>query len=248
MGEKLRRRLRDIARGGQVEPRRRTREDAAEVERRLAFADRLRVEAKPCARRVVRSQLPGRGRRARLDGCPAGIASPKAAAMASREIAPGRSRRMVPPRQAMIVDSSPSGEGPSSRIQSTRPCRSAATCSARVGLTRPDRFADGATSGSPTASISARAILWEGARRATVSSPARASRLIRQDAETWATIVSGPGQNAAASRAARGSRSASRAADAASAKCAINGLNDGRPLAAKIAAAAESEVAKAASP
>ena len=80
-----------------------------------------------------------------------------------------------------------------------RPSRSAATWAARVGLTRPERFAEGATSGTPAAAISARATGWLGARKATLSRPARASRATRHCGETGATRVSGPGQNACAS-------------------------------------------------
>ena len=42
------------------------------------------------------------------------------------------------------VDSTPTGVGPPSRINSMRPSRSSRTCPARVGLGRPERFAEGA--------------------------------------------------------------------------------------------------------
>ena len=60
----------------------------------------------------MRSQLPGRGRRARLDALPPrGSPRPTRPRVASREIAPGRSKRMVPPRHATIVELQPERGG-----------------------------------------------------------------------------------------------------------------------------------------
>ena len=56
-----------------------------------------------------------------------------------------------------------------------RPRRSASTCCAVVGDTWPERFADGATSGRPTAARMSRATGWLGTRTAMVSRPAVAS-------------------------------------------------------------------------
>src|ERR1700693_586861 len=65
-----------------------------------------------------------------------------------------------------------------------------------------------------------------------VSSPAVASSDTGQSLRCGSTRVSGPGQNAAASRSAAGSKRASRRASARSATWEISGLNFGRALAA----------------
>ena len=62
--------------------------------------------------------------------------------------------------------------GPASRMRSTRPSRSASTCSAVVGLGRENRFALGAAIGTPAISTRARATRWTGTRIATFGSPA----------------------------------------------------------------------------
>jgi len=59
-----------------------------------------------------------------------------------------------------MVDSTPTGAGPPSTMSSIRPPRSAATCSARVGETWPERLADGATTGWEHV---ARLAAWSGA-------------------------------------------------------------------------------------
>ena len=71
--------------------------------------------------------------------------------MSSRATAPGRSSVTRPSMQARMVDSTPTGVGPPSMMRSIRPARSACTCSAVVGDTNPERFADGATTGFPNA-------------------------------------------------------------------------------------------------
>ncbi len=55
----------------------------------------------------------------------------------------------------------------------TRPASWRATCSARVGLTRPNGLAEGAASGAPTARMRLSATGWSGTRSATVSRPGR---------------------------------------------------------------------------
>ena len=74
--------------------------------------------------------------------------------------------------QSTIVDSTPIGVTPPSRIRSTRPSRSASTCAAEVGLGREKRFALGAATGTPQVSISARATRCAGTRTATDGRPA----------------------------------------------------------------------------
>ena len=56
------------------------------------------------------------------------------------------------------------------------PEKSSRTCCALVLLGFPDRFAEGATRGSPTRRMSSCAIGWEGWRTAMVSSPAETNR------------------------------------------------------------------------
>ena len=62
-----------------------------------------------------------------------------------------------------------------------------------VGLGRPDRFADGATTGRPKRCSTARASGCAGARTATVSRPARARSQMAAGSESGATMVSAPG-------------------------------------------------------
>jgi hypothetical protein len=93
-------------------------------------------------------------------------------------------------------------------------------------------LADGATTGLPKAARISRATLWDGTRRAIVSSPAVAKSATVQPAALGRTSVSGPGQNAFASRAAFASKRARRFAAATSVTWAMSGLNAGRPLAA----------------
>ena len=65
-------------------------------------------------------------------------------------------------------------------------------------------MADGATTGLPNARRMLRATGWSGTRTAIVSSPAVASSATGQSGRLGSTSVSGPGQNAAASRSAAG--------------------------------------------
>ena len=67
-------------------------------------------------------------------------------------------------------------------------------CAAVVGLTRPERLADGAATGRPTARSSVCATGCAGARTATVSSPALASSDTPPSVRRGSTRVSGPGQ------------------------------------------------------
>ena len=89
---------------------------------------------------------------------------------------PGRSSTGTGPVRSSTVDSSPIGHGPPSRISGDfRRPNSAATCGAVVGLTRPERLAEGAAIGRPAARSSACATGCAGARTASVSRPALAS-------------------------------------------------------------------------
>ena len=111
----------------------------------------------------------------------------------------GAAGEAVPPRQATMVDSTPTWVAPPSSTASMRPSRSPSTWSASVGLTRPERLAEGAATGRPACCRSAWARGWAGTRRPTLSRPARARSEIVQVGATGTTRVSGPGQNASAS-------------------------------------------------
>ena len=95
--------------------------------------------------------------------------------------------------------------------RTSRPRRAARV----VGLTWPERFAEGAATGRPVSRSSASAVSCAGTRTASVSSPALASRLTSQPRRRGSTRVSGPGQNAAARR--RACAFATTSANAASA-------------------------------
>ena len=82
---------------------------------------------------------------------------PITASIVSAGTAPGRYRTGISPVASTTVDSRPCAVGPASRIIAILSPKSAATCSARVALTCPERFADGAASGRSTAAKSCRA-------------------------------------------------------------------------------------------
>ena len=128
--------------------------------------------------------------------------------MAARGTPPGRSSAGSP-RQATMVDSTPTGVAPPSMIRSMRPRRSASTCWAVVGETCPERLAEGATTGRPKAMRMSRATGWSGTRTAMLSRPAVARSATAQVGAFGSTSVSGPGQSAAASRSAVASNCAS---------------------------------------
>ena len=155
---------------------------------------------------------------------------PITASIASRVAPPGRSRVGVAPVRSSTVDSTPTRQGPPSRISGTRSPSDSATCSARVGLTAPLRLAEGAAIGRPAARISACATGWDGARIATVSSPAVASREIGEPSLRGSTSVSGPGQKRAASLSAVSFQRTKRCASSASSTWLISGLNCGPAL------------------
>ena len=171
-----------------------------------------------------------------------------AASIASRDRPPGRNSATLPSRQATIVDSTPMGQGPPSRIMSTTAPRSATTSRAVVGLSRPDRLAEGATIGRPARRNRSSARGWFGIRRPTLANPAQARSQTDPVRARGSTRVSGPGQNRMASRSASGVKAASLRAWSRVATWAMSGLNIGRPLAAKIPATASGAVASAPRP
>ena len=82
-------------------------------------------------------------------------------------------------------------------MASIRPSISSHMCEACVGLGRPEVLPEGAAMGTPAASITASVSGWLGQRTPTVSSPpvVRRGTISRRGS----IIVSGPGQNSAAS-------------------------------------------------
>ncbi len=70
-----------------------------------------------------------------------------------------------------MVDSTPTEHGPPSSTTSTSVPRSARTWAAVVGLTRPNRLAEGAAIPPPKAASSSRARGWAGTRSPTVAAP-----------------------------------------------------------------------------
>ena len=108
-----------------------------------------------------------------------------------------------------------------------------------VGLTRPERLADGAAIGRPAARKSFWATGWAGARTATVSSPALASRRHSGTGAPRQNQGQRPGpEPGRRTSCARSSNPASFSASASPGTCTISGLKRGRPFAAKMAATA----------
>ena len=95
-----------------------------------------------------------------------------------------------------IVDSTPISTSPPSTIISILPSISSFTCSAAVGLGRPDVFALGAAMYPPPASMTALAISWLGILTATVFRPP----VVPYGTFSFFSkiIVSGPGQYSSA--------------------------------------------------
>ena len=91
---------------------------------------------------------------------------PRARSRAS--IAPTRRTAGSAVVTSTIVDSTPTRLAPPSSTKSTSAPRSARTCAALVGLTRPKRLADGAAMPPAKCPSSASATGWSGTRRPTV--------------------------------------------------------------------------------
>ena len=158
--------------------------------------------------------------------------SPIIASSISRVMPPGRSMVGLPTRVS-TVDSTPTGQGPPSRMTSMRPSISSRTCCAVVGLGRPERLAEGAAMGTPAALMRASAVLCSGIRTATVGRPAATSSgtisLLKN------ISVRGPGQNASMRRfASSGTWRQSCFTSDFLATCSMSGLSCGRPLASNI--------------
>ena len=156
-----------------------------------------RLQPQPRARRVMR------GEHARRDG--ARLRAPLAQSLAQSLLDPlalDRARPQQADRPAEAGDDrrfEPVPRGPASRMKSTRPSRSSSTCSAVVGLTRPLRLAEGATSGAPAARDQR---ARDRVRRACAAPACRARR---GRAARRASAAPGPRSSAAPARTPRAS-------------------------------------------
>ena len=124
---------------------------------------------------------------------------------------------------------------------------SASVSGAFVGLGLPERLADGAAKATPLSRMTCCTTGWDGIRTPTVSSPAQVTALT--SSPRGMTIVSGPGQNAAASFLARSGTSDTMPCSISMPQiCTIRGLSCGRPFASKIFLTASPLRASAAMP
>ena len=105
------------------------------------------------------------------------------------------------------------------------------TFEVRVGLIDPLALAEGAASGRPTVSRSARITGCAGTRRPMVGNPAVTSDAIGASGFSGTTRVRGPGQCSSASFRATSSNTPKRSAASRSSTWTISGLKLGRPLA-----------------
>ena len=151
------------------------------------------------------------------------------ASSASSGMPPGRNTEGGSTVRSTMVDSTPIVHGPPSRTRSTSSPRSARTCSAVVGLTWPKRLAEGAAMPPPNASSTASVNGWAGTRRAMVSRPP--ATVGSTSGRRCSTMVSGPGQHAAArASAAGGTAVAQRARAVPEATCTMRGWSSGPAL------------------
>ena len=178
-----------------------------------------------------------------------GIAiGPRIASRSVTVTAPGRKIIGRARERASTVDSSPTSQGPPSRMSNSSASEnSSATCSAVVGETRPLRLALGAEIGPPNASMRARATGCAGERTATLLRPPTLAA--HTCARRGRMSANGPGQNASANFCARTSQPITVAfAIAASSTCAMSGLFAGRCLRRNTSHTAGSLVESHASP
>jgi hypothetical protein len=76
------------------------------------------------------------------------MSGPVISSIASRGMPPSRNRRVPSGPGARMVDSTPTVQGPASRMASTAPPRPSCTWAAVVALIRPEGLAEGAASGN----------------------------------------------------------------------------------------------------
>src|SRR5665213_252739 len=113
--------------------------------------------------------------------------------ISSSERPPGLSKTGSFSAKEMMVDSTPTVQGPPSKIIFTLFPNDFRTCSAVVGLTCPKGLALGAAMGRPDSRISSNAMGWLGTRIATLGKEEVTMSGTRGD--LGRTIVRGPGQN-----------------------------------------------------
>ena len=107
---------------------------------------------------------------------------------------PGRRMAGGVQRPSTTVDSTPTVQGPPSRMSSILPPRSWVTCCAVVGLGRVLAFAEGAARGSWQSWIRASARILIGMRAAKVGWPAETSGASFEPVGRGRRMLSGPGQ------------------------------------------------------
>ena len=156
--------------------------------------------------------------------------APNTRASASSVMEPGlRITGFSPVKSSTVLSIPKLARPPSSTNKSSCSGKSAITWSVVVGEICPERLALGALMGPSTAYNNARATGCMGERTAMVCKLAVASS--GTSMALFKIMVSGPGQNFAASLLQRKSHpDTSVRASTASSTCAINGLSDGRPL------------------
>ena len=96
----------------------------------------------------------------------------------------------------MMVLSTPTPQGPPSKMASIFPSISSHMCWAQVGLGRPEVLPEGAAMGTSACRITSRVKGWSGQRTPTVSSPPVVT--LGTLARRWRIMVRGPGQNRSA--------------------------------------------------
>ena len=195
-----------------------------------------RRAARRASRRVMRGEHAGRERRSPRRRCASSSGARARASIAvARDAARAAAAHGRPPRQATMVDSTPTCVGPPSSDQRRSGRRDRpATCAACVGLTRPERLADGAATGRPSAREQRlRDRMGRHPQRDAVEPGAREVADARSGAPgTHERQRAGPerlGERAARRRRTR--RSRSRGVPR-SGTWTISGLKRGRPLAA----------------
>ena len=113
----------------------------------------------------------------------------------SFDVPPARKMTTFEPVTSMMVDSTPTAQGPPSKIMSTLSPRLSNTCCAVVGLMDLNLLAEGATIGTPLFLMRSRATGCAGMRTAMLGRPEQARSIAALLSLRLSTMVSGPGQN-----------------------------------------------------
>ena len=228
IGEKIGRRLDEIAARRQIEHQPVAAKRPAKIESRLARLQLVRVEPQAGARRVMR-----RGH-ARRDDISSRLAKPcpqnRLDLLARYGAGTQQRGRLAEERHDRGLESRSRAPAVENEIDATGEIlrhmrrRDRADMAGNIGRGRRQRPAERAQQRQRAGCA--------GMRSATLARPARASSQTEPSGAAGATSVSGPGQKASASRSAGAPSRASRRAAERSATWAMSGLKLGRPLAA----------------